>query len=493
MSLSDPVSIQEVSNVLGGLGLRGAALQYLTMTVAASLIDIPAYWSMARDNEMADFVKRPGNDLLAGAVSTLVSRVAATPVYFEGPLSLALFYRNSFFNESDITRGWTDEIEPWVEGFLVRDAGGTLELMRSGPGDLYGPALGIKHLDESMTQPTGDPEYPLLYTRLDGKIIKVHRSQARLLVDMPEGRDKYLGVGFSSVSRALSTAHILMDIVRYKRERLSDLPPAAVMFINNMVPKQWEKITSEYDVRQRNEGNQVWRDVLVAFGLDPAYPVTAELFEFSQLPEGYNDKDFTSMAMFSFALAFRVDPREFWPVSGGPLGTAHEADIQDRKAKSKGEGVIFAKIERAFNQPNVLPPSVTFRFDYRDTEEDRAAAEIRSLHIQNVRRLWEKSLKAAPTPSKPEDEDQDQDKDEERDDEEEQEEEEETRATSLVEPDDAFMGMISTEEARSLLVLWDIVPPEILGQRVTLDRVYDVRTYGPMARVYSDGRVVLRK
>lgn len=467
MSVSNPMTVQQLPQILGGSVEASLQAFISTLTVRGSLSQAPAYWSKARDEWLVDFVRTPGNDLLAGCASTLAARVVATPVYFEGPLALALLYKNLFLNSSSLSEGWSVEAFKWITGFLNRDAGGSMEILRSGPGDKSGPALGIKHFDESRLQPTGNPEYPMLYTRRDGKMIRIHRSQIRTIVDMPDGRDDYLGVGFCSVSRSLATAHILMDIVKYKRERLSDLPPAAFLFLNNMTQRQWADLTGQYDTKQYNSGNEVWRNLLVAFGLDPAFPVKADLLEFSKLYDSYNDKDFTNLAIYTFALAFRVDPREFWPVSGGPLGTAHEADIQDKKAKSKGEGVIFSAIERAFNHPDVLPPEVTMRFDYRDTEEDKQAAEIRGIKIQNIRRMWEASLKAGVAGGD----------------------------AQIVSdgPAPGFIGMITTEEARQLLILEDIVPPEVLGQQVTLDRIYDVRMYGPMARVYSDGRVVIRK
>ncbi len=54
-------------------------------------------------------------------------------------------------------------------------------------------------------------------------------------------------------------------------------------------------------------------------------------------------------------------------------------------------------------------------------------------------------------------------------------------------------GMISTEEARDLLVAWNIIEPHVLGQQIAEGRIYDVKglieAYGPWSRVYDDGHV----
>jgi hypothetical protein len=86
-----------------------------------------------------------------------------------------------------------------------------------------------------------------------------------------------LNVGFCAVSRALTVARILMDIARYEREKLSDLPPAGLLLLNNLSQQQWGDLQKQYDTRQQQRGNTVWRQVMVAFGLDPSVPLSAEV------------------------------------------------------------------------------------------------------------------------------------------------------------------------------------------------------------------------
>lgn len=417
-------------------------------TVSASISDAPRWPSRARDNWLGDFWRRPGNDILAGALATLNAKVCAANWFVDGPLTIAMAVRNTLLYQSQFGDGWDAMLQPLVMSFLDRDFGGILEQHRASASDHEGPALGYAHLDESKCYATGDWDYPLIYDAAKGPK-KLHRSQFMRLVDCASSREKDKGVGFCAISRALVTALILMDIARYKRERLSDLPPAGILVINNFTYTEWEDITQTYDTRQRNEGNQVWRDVMTICGIDPRYPISIELFEMARLPEHYDERTATEIAVYTFALALRMDPREIWPVSAGPLGTATEAELQHRKAKAKGEGIIFTALERKLNGPNALPNTVRFKFDFREDEDDLRKAEIDGAKLRNIRAMWETS----PNRGEPE-------------------------------------GIITTDEARAWAVWENLIPPHIVGATITEGKQYDVRAYGPPARVHRDGRVL---
>lgn len=452
---------------------------------------VPPYGSRARDEYLVKHITKYGNDLLAGAVSNIQSKIVTAHWFVEGPLALASAVRETLLYRSDFGGGWESMAAPWVHGYLCRDGGGVLENLRASRGDREGPSLGFAHIDESKLQRTGDPEWPFKYQAKRGQI-KMHRSHVSPIVDMRDGRDLYLGNGYCGLSRTLATSHILMDVVTYKREMLSDMPAAGILFINNMTENQWKDLNEKYDTRQHNTGNTVWKNLMVALGIDPAYPVSADMFQLRQLWEGFDERTQMEMAIYSFALGFRVDPREYWPVSSGSLGTATEAEIQHRKARAKGEGAIFSGIERVLNGPFGIGNVLKFRFDFRDDDEDQQAAEIAKLKIDNIRKMWEASpnalyhqlqgLESDVLPATSE--------------EEEDEDEDATKQVDLGENASDLVGiggMISTEEARSLLVAWNIIEPHVLGQQIAEGRIYDVKglieAYGPWSRVYDDGHV----
>lgn len=442
----------------GGLG-GASPIETMLLSFYTQLNQAPAYWSRARDAWLREFVTNPGNDLLAGTMATVAAKVATTGWVLEGPERTANKYRRILVQLSDFGAGWSGYIQRWVWDYLSQDAGGWSERIRIGKRGT-GASIGFANLDNARIRITGDPMWPIRFTPVsfDGKSadeVLMHYSQVMHLVDSPTPNALRRGVGFCAVSRALMTAQILLDITTYERERLSDLPPAGLLMINNLTAKQWEDVSKRYDMKQQQEGNRIWRQIMVLFGIDPAVPLQVELLSFSQLPDNFDKKTATEIAVYSFALAFRIDPREIWPVSAGPMGTATEANIQHIKAKAKGPGLIMTDIERLFNQELSLPPTLTFRFDFQDAEEDLQSAEIADVKAQFLRRL-----------------------------------------TEPIGQDEE--GILSREEARQWLVteglfdeeaLMTFTPDESASDTAEAKSAWAI-DMGPRTRVYSDGRTV---
>lgn len=444
----------------------GNLSRLLQLNISTSMEKAPAYWSRNRDNWLVDFVHAEGNDLLAGAVSTVTAKVVANNWYVEGPLVMASVAREQLLHWSAFGGGWSQMISPTIEGFLTRDAGGIMELHRASRADIVGPAMGYSHLDESKCEPTHDPEMPYYYYRDDGRRVTMNRSWVAPIIDMPSGKDSLRGVGYCSTSRAITTSLTLQQVSKYKRERLSDLPPAALLLINNLSEEEWGDLAANYDAQTYNMGNTTWRRVMVAFGIDPAYPLQAEMIPFSELPEHFNEKEFIEITVYSFALAFREDAREFWPVSSGPLGTATESELQARSARLKGEGIICVAIERQLNRSEALPSEVEFHFDFQDDERDMLSAELKDLKSQTIRRFWEASPNSG--------------------------------TTGLYDEQaaDSGGGIITTDEARMWALRERIIPYDVLAQEVDVDRIYDTKTWsvedlGPLVRYYRDGRCLV--
>lgn len=384
-------SVQTIPDARKGDGSVSGGLSGL-FRFYAEADGVPPYWSQERDIWLRNFLYQPGNDLLLGTTSTIASRVATSKWFLEGPERTVNVYQKILLQRIGFNAGWSTDIMRGAIDFLTQDKGWTEERLRAGKSDRQGGALGFAHMDSAYIDLWTDPEWPVQWRDEGTKYQKgnddvkglMHRSQVMRIVDMPSPSKDLRGVGLCALSRALTTARILADIAKYERERLSDLPPAGILLLNNMTRSQWSDVEAQYDSRQQQQGNQVWRDVMVAFGLNPAVPLQAELLEFSTMPEHFDKKTITEIAIYSFALAFNTDPREIWPVSAGTLGTATEANIQHMKAKAKGHGLILALIERALNDGLSLPPTIIFKFDYQDVEEDERAARIRLLNAKFI-------------------------------------------------------------------------------------------------------------
>lgn len=347
---------------------------------------IPIYWSRARDVWLRDFVEQDGNDLLSGTLSTVTAKIATTGWMLQGPRKTAQMYRRILLQQSEFADGWSQFIQKVARDYFTQETGAYIERVRMGPS---GSALGFNHLDSGRMYLTGNPEYPVKYQPTDSSLynkdeldadgrIKLHRSQVIRLVDSPSSREELFGIGHCAVSRAITFAQVLADITQYERERLSDLPPAGILFLNNLTHTQWDDLVESYDTRQEKQGNEIWRDILVAFGMDPALPIQSDFLTFSELPEHFNKRETIEITLYAFALAFRIDPREIYPVSAGLLGSAAtEAAITHMKARTKGTGLFLTDLERAFNDGLSIPSSLKFRFDFQDSEEAAEEAERR--------------------------------------------------------------------------------------------------------------------
>ncbi|MGH7274633.1 MAG: hypothetical protein ACREIQ_09280 [Nitrospiria bacterium] len=354
--------------------------------------DLPSWWSERREWGLQEFWMKPGNDILQGAVASLVKKFKAMNWLLQGPSRIINRYQAALADEVDFGQGWSHSFGKVIQDYLTHDKGAFIELIGKGypAGPINGPVLGIAHLDANLCQLTGDPVYPVIFNNSKtGKSHKLHATRVMQLTDMPSPNEAMNNVGFCAVSRVISSSQILLKLARYKNEKLSDLPAAGLLLLNNIMPTQWEDTKANYEQGRRRLNQQLWANIMTLFGLDPAQPVSAEFVSFANLPDQFNELEATNIYVNIIALAFGVDSREFWPVSQGVMsGTAHEVTIQAQKAKGKGIGDIISTVERAINW-KILPPSVTFSFDFQDDDEDEQQANIIERKTKTIMTMWQ--------------------------------------------------------------------------------------------------------
>lgn len=356
-------------------------------------LTISPYWSELRDRQLREFPHREGNDILSGAVSSVVKWGKNLSWVCEGPQRVVTKYQETLA-QSEYGEGWGTLLSKSLEDFLTQDKGATIELIGAGSpdGPLQGPVLGLAHLDSQFVQPTGDPEYPVLFHNMkDGKVTashKIHTTRVIRLVDMPSPNERLCGIGFCAVSRVIAASEVLLKLARYKNEKLSDMPAAGLLILNNILSRQWDDATANHERGRRKTGSEIWSNIMALFSVDPSQPAKAEFVSFAGIPEGFDELQSTNIYVSIVALAFGVDPREFWPMSQGPLGSGRETEVQSEKAKGKGKADIIAMFERAINW-RVLPSSVAFRFDFRNDEEDRLRADINRTKTETIMHMWD--------------------------------------------------------------------------------------------------------
>ena len=352
--------------------------------------EIAPWWSDQRDLDLRFFYMREGNDILQGAVSSMVKKFNALNYVIEGPQRVVNRY-SQVLAEAEFGDGWGRLLTKTLTDYLTQDKGAFWELIGAGDpdGPIVGPVLGIAHLDAQFCLLTGDPVWPVVFRNAkDNTSHKLHATRVCHLVDMASPNEQMFDIGFCAVSRTIASSRVLLKLAQYKNEKLDDLPEAGLLILNNILPTQFEDVKADYARERRRLGQEIWTNVMTMFSLDPTQPANAELLNFSNLPDAFNEQETTDIYAKVVALSFGVDVREFWPLSSGSLGTATESLVQHQKAKGKGVGEIISVIERAINW-KVLPASIEFTFDFQDDEEDKSKAEVNDVKTKTIMSMWQ--------------------------------------------------------------------------------------------------------
>lgn len=364
-------------------------------------VEVSPYWSEQRDRDLRLFWMREGNDILQGCISSMIKWAKNLAWVCEGPDRVVNRYQE-LLSDSEFGQGWGELMSKTFTDYYTQDKGATWELIGAGDpnGPIQGPVLGIAHLDAQFVQPTGDPVYPIIFRNMkDGAETyhRIHATRCVRIVDMPSPNELLCGVGFSATSRVLASSQVLLKLARFKNEKLSDMPEAGLLLLNNLLPKQWDDAKANHERGRRKLGQEIWSNIMTLFSIDPAQPASADFVSFANIPDGFEELTSTNIYVSVVALAFGVDPREFWPMSSGSLGSGRESEVMAEKAKGKGKADVIAAVERAINW-RVLPPSVNFRFDFRNDEEDRLKAEINSKKVESIWRMWDSEAYRAGLP-----------------------------------------------------------------------------------------------
>lgn len=352
--------------------------------------DIAPWWSDIRDDDLDRFTRMAGNDILISAISTMVKKFRAMSWLVTGPERVARYYQEMLAS-AQFGKGWGNLIGKTVEVFLKRDKGSFWELIGSDDGldgPIVYPVMGIASLDSRYCRLSGDPEYPVYYaSQKTGSWHRLHASRVVHFVDMPSPNLEMNDTGFCAVSRSLASSYVLQKLIRYKNEKLSNLPEAGILLFKNIMPQKWEAATADADLDRVKRGEQYWKGLITLFGLDPTQDVDAKLVSFANLPDHFNEMETVEIYINLLALDFGVDVREFWPKSMGSLGSGNETRIQHMKAQGKGIGELISMIERAINW-KILPDTCSFEFDFTDDEEDAQQADINDKKVNTIMQMW---------------------------------------------------------------------------------------------------------
>ena len=366
-----------------------SSLGFLNWVVRAGGTISP-WWSQARDRDLRKFFM--GSDHLSGALYTMVARLTTIPfkiIPIDSTVTRhvqnAAYIERNLYEMTNLGKGWNSGYGSFILDYLTQDNGGFMEVLGKGPkdGPITGLPLGLNHLDSNLVTRTRDPEYPAVYTDLQGKKYKLHYTRVIESSSLPSADIKMNSVGFSGVSRCINTAQHLIDISTFEQEKLGSRPSRSILVGSKISTKDLALAFQVADQQMSNEGlSRFAKSVFIG---NPTLDINLDIVDLASLPDGYDKDTSIKLGMAAIALAFGVDLRELWPatITGA---TKADASIQHMKARGKAIGEILQMTTRQIEQ-KFLPPYLRMVHDFTDDEEDAARATILNTRSQAYERL----------------------------------------------------------------------------------------------------------
>jgi len=300
---------------------------------------------------------------------------------------------HNFQVAADIS-GWRNGMSVTAQSYYQADLGSVVEIGRTIPN---GPLAALFTVDPTQCMLTGNIEKPLKYMQAKRENQPWSPNDYFRVPSFPSPNEKMYGLGFCAISRCLDLAKLLVSVYEHERETMGSKAPKGILTINGVTQQQWLQSLEESNDERAVMEREYYTGVQVLANGDGNRDISVALTSLSNLPEQFDRRQFVDMIIFGYALAFGYDPREFWPVSSGSMGTATETESQHRRATSKG-GLDFALSFQEKIQEE-LPPTIEFEFEQRDVAGDMAETELRQAELDIIAKLFTGSGGAAGDPS----------------------------------------------------------------------------------------------
>ncbi len=393
--------------------------------------------SMARDKWLREFWKLEPH--WAGIVYQCVLVDSSRPWTITGGKKQVRRYAQ-LLHSANGGKGWRHYFRQSSLSYRVTDMGSTTELGRPGR---IGPLRAIYHVDSARTKWTGKVNKPLRYYPARGSKTQLWRDYDFFNVcAMPNDDESFYGLGYCQTSRAFQLVKLLYGVLMHDQENVGAKMMRGLLLLSGIEESQWNTAMEARESQLSQLERKYFGGVFVL--ANSAGDVKGQLMGLSQLPASFDRDSFISQIMFGYSLISGYDPREFWPVSSGSLGTARETEQQHRKASTKGTLEFPHAWQERFQAE--LPETVLFEFEERDTDAEIMQAEMAQVWSDVVRTLYD-----AQGSSNPFQETQSG-------------EEGGVQETQLSEPtglqSSEPTGLVTRAEARSLLVSHGVIPSE---------------------------------
>lgn len=347
--------------------------------------------SRARDEWLQKFILLEPH--LAGIMSSVASIDSNRGWTLTGGRNQVKRFTRSFHNftvAGDI-RGWRPGVRSMSFQFHGTDMGAIAEIARDGE---RGPFAGFYSADSSHFLLSGKPDNPIEYFPPYGAAQKWQPSDYIRVTDIGFNAEKFNGLGWCAVSRALELAKVMVAVLLHDQEQLAARAPKGLLLLKGISQAQWETAMETREAQLTAKERQYYGGIeVLASGMED---VGAELVALSTLPADFSMETFTNLTLYGYSLCFGYDAREFWPVSGGALGTATETEVQHRKATNKGAGDFSLAHQEQVQREDICPPTLAFMYDERDVGGELQEIEVNAAVASLVNSLFTSNLNGLP-------------------------------------------------------------------------------------------------
>lgn len=243
--------------------------------------------------------------------------------------------------------------------------------------------VGIGVLDPLRCHFTGNSEFPVMYQdTVTGAIHELHYTRVHRFVPYPFSDPELAGRGLSSLSRALGYVQQQMVQQQYIGERMNNEPAPGILLVNGMIPADWDNAWELYQKARQNQGVTQFKPIMEVIGKQGS-TITIEFIPFSLPPENFDPIQMTELQARAIALGLDTDPQDILPLAGGSWGVNGQAKILDQKNRAGGFTYVLKMLERFFNT-KVLPDYLTFKWNYRDSEQTAEQAETAKRNLSII-------------------------------------------------------------------------------------------------------------
>lgn len=275
-------------------------------------------------------------------------------------------------HEFDNGLGWRQGISICSQSYYTTRAGFVVETGTEGDAD-NAPLRALWTVDPCRVRLTGNVETPLKYYPRNGSTQDWLPRDFIRGCSLPSTDEAQYGYGFPAIARCVDLARIMIAVYQHDTEQLGARAPRGLLLLNGISQTQWDTAMSAREETLDGLERAYFGGVAV-LASSGSNEVSATLTALSNLPKDWDTKTFTDLLMYGYALAFGYDPREFYPVSSGSLGTATETETQHRKASSKGDLDFSLAFQEQLQSR--FPATLQFEFEQRDVEGEQGDAAL---------------------------------------------------------------------------------------------------------------------